>query len=354
MPKATTAFHNRIVLAFDFDETLAPPTTPKVLEYCGYDPDDFYESHVRNLVENEAWEKQLAGTYAMVEALKRDGKTLTESDLAEIGRGFPLFGGVEEMFDHVRRSARAIVEDIDVRFYLITAGFAEVVKHTAIADEFDYIYGGAFHFDEDGNLATAKRIINHAEKTRYLLQIAKGLELDYANPQNVYRPQEDSKWLAPVDQMIYVGDGSRDLPTFHFMHERGGMAMGIDSGDSPEEWAQREKVQKQRRVEKRAANIFEEDSELLQSIVLAVERPPPSNDNGGGRDFLAPVNLSIRQDIAKYRLLLSSRSFDYLSLQFQRAGYLPKPVRLQLHPAILEIQHLCTHSFPMTASHLAP
>lgn len=173
----------------------------------------------------------------MVEALKRDCKTLKESDLAELGKGFPLSDGIEGMFDQVRHTAGAIVYHIEVCFDRITPDFAELVKHTSIAKEFGYTYGGAFHFNEDGNLAPAKRIITHAEKTRYLLQIAKGLELHYANPTNFYRPREDSKWLAPVDQMIYVGDGSSDLPALHFMQERGGIAIGIYKGDSPEQWA---------------------------------------------------------------------------------------------------------------------
>jgi hypothetical protein len=207
----------------------------------------------------------------MVEALKRDCKTLKESDLAELGGGFPLSDGIEGMFDQVRHTAGTIVYDIDVRFDLINADLAELVKHTSIAKEFGYIYGGAFHFNEEGNLAPGKRIISLAEKTRYLLQIAKGLEWHHANLTDVYRPREDSEWLVLVDQMIYVGDGSSNLPAFHFMQERGGIAIIIYKGDSPEPWAQREKVHKQRRVENLAANTYEEDSEMLQSIILAVE-----------------------------------------------------------------------------------
>lgn len=71
--------------------------------------------------------------------------------------------------------------------------------------------------------------------------------------------------------MIYVGDGSSDLPAFHFIQERGGGAIGIYKGNSPEQWAQRKKIHKERGVENLAANTFEEGSELLQSILLAVE-----------------------------------------------------------------------------------
>ncbi len=271
MAKVTTSFHNRIVLAFDFDETLAPSTFQHVLEFCGYDPASFSEEHVKPLIEDLAWEKQLASTYALVETLKRDGKRLTEDNLAEIGRNFPLFDGVPEMFDRVRKAARAIVEDIEVQFYLITAGFAEVPQNTTIAKEFDAIYGGAYHFDDSGNLVTAKRIIPRAEKMRYLLQIAKGMELVLANPGDVYQPRDPDQWLVPVDQMIYLGDGSSDMPAFQFMRERGGIAIGIYAGDSAEEWAHGDEVYRKRRVENLTPNNYEEGSELLESILLSVE-----------------------------------------------------------------------------------
>lgn len=271
MATATTAFHNRIVLVFDFDETLAPPTFERVLEFCGYDPDSFNQTYVRPLIEDLNWEKQLASAYSLVEALKRDGKRLTEEDLAEIGREFPLFDGVPEMFDRVRETARAIIDDIEVRFYIITAGFAEVPQNTAIAHEFDGILGGAYHFDKNGSLITAKRIIPHAEKMRYLLQIAKGLELKSANPEDVYQPREPEKWLVPVDQMIYLGDGSSDLPAFEFMRERGGVAIGIYSAESPEQWAKGKRIYRERRVENLTPNTYGEGSELLRSILLGVE-----------------------------------------------------------------------------------
>jgi phosphoglycolate phosphatase-like HAD superfamily hydrolase len=271
MTQSTVKFHNRIVLAFDFDETLAPSTFDRVLQYCGYDPVQFDEENIQPLIKKLNAEKPLASTYALVTALQRDGKRLTEADLAQIGRDFPLYNGVPEMFDRVRQAAHAIVDDIDVRFYLITAGFAEVPQNTAIAHEFNAILGGAYHFEEDGNLATAKRTITHAEKTRYLLQIAKGLELDSANPMNVYQPRDPGDWLAPVDQMIYLGDGSSDLPAFQFMRERGGIAIGIFDGDSPEEWEAGEQVHERRRVENLAPNTYVEGSELLTSIILATE-----------------------------------------------------------------------------------
>lgn len=271
MTRATTAFHNRIVLAFDFDETLAPSTFEHVLEYCGYDPDSFDREHIRPLIEEHAWEKPLASTHALVEALRRDDKQLREEDLAKIGHDFPLFKGVTEMFDRVRQTARAIIDDIDVRFYLITAGFAEVPQNSRIAEEFEQIYGGAYHFNDEGLLITAKRLITHPEKMRYLLQIAKGLEMEGANPAHVYRPIDANEWLVPVDQMIYVGDGSSDLPAFQFMRERGGIAIGIYAAESAQEWDQREDVYRARRVENLTPNSYEEGSELLNSILLAVE-----------------------------------------------------------------------------------
>ncbi len=67
---------------------------------------------------------------------------------------------------------------IVLAFIFVLWEFAwRVSRNTAIAHEFDGILGGAYHFDQNGNLETAKRVIPHAEKTRYFLQIAQRLEL---------------------------------------------------------------------------------------------------------------------------------------------------------------------------------
>lgn len=271
MTRATVPFVNRIALAFDFDETLAPSTYPKVLEHCGFDPEAFVEERVLPLIRDHMWEKPLARTHALLKALEEQGRHITDDDFREIGRNFPLYEGVPELFDRVRERARATVEDIDVEFYLVTAGYAEIPENTPIAGEFAAIYGGAMHFDDEGRLVTPKRVLIDSEKPRYLLQIAKGMPLDTANPVNAHRPVPKEDWHVPVEQMIFVGDGASDLPAFRFMYENAGLPLALRQGDEDSVWEHSEESFGDRRVENIAPTDYTEKGEALEMILLAVD-----------------------------------------------------------------------------------
>ena len=271
MSQGTVPYHNNLIIAFDFDETLGPPTTPQLLGHCGFDADRFNKEEVLPLIEEHAWEKPLASTYALVQALKREGRTVTEADLEAWGARCPLYTGVEEMFDRLRGLAADILEDINVEFHMISAGFAEMIQACAIAHEFDNIWGGAFHFDEAGRLDTAKRVLTHAEKPRYLLQIAKDLPLDEANPNQAFHPLEKSQWKAPLDQFIFAGDGSSDLPAFEFLQKNGGIAIAVHHSDSAEKWEQADNTYDDRKVDNVAAADYSEGSEMLESLEQAVK-----------------------------------------------------------------------------------
>ena len=271
MTDATVQYVDRIALAFDFDETLAPSTYPRVLEHFGFEPESFVEEHVEPLVRDHMWETPLARTHALLEALGREGRHATREDLREVGRRFPLFDGVPELFGRVRDRARRTVEDIDVEFYLITAGYAEIPEATSIAGEFTAIFGGALHFDDEGRVVTPKRVLTDSEKPRYLLQIAKGLEFEGANPLNAFRPVPKAEWHVPVEQMIFVGDGASDLPAFRFMYDNAGLPLALRDGRVDGNWRHREESFGKRRVENVAPSSYAEGSELLESLLLAVD-----------------------------------------------------------------------------------
>jgi len=271
MTQATVPFINRIALAFDFDETLAPSTYPKVLEYCGFEPDAFVKERVLPLVNDHMWETPLARTHALLAALGEQGRHITHDDFREIGRNFPLYEGVPELFERVRRRACATVEDVEVEFHLVTAGYAEIPENTSIAGEFAAIYGGALHFDDDGRLVTPKRVLTDSDKPRYLLQIAKGLRFDAANPLNAHRPIPKEDWHVPVEQMVFVGDGASDLPAFRFMYENAGLPLALRQGDEDSVWEHRDESFGDRRVENVASTDYTEGGQALESILLAVD-----------------------------------------------------------------------------------
>ena len=271
MPTATTAFHNRLAVVFDFDDTLAPDSYETLLQHLGVDPDAFEEERVKPLSE-DGWDDTLARFYHIVkEARQRDDITLDQAFCERVGKAIEPFPGVPEMFDRVTAWARDIVDDVEVEFYLLSAGFVDVHRHMDIAEKFTDMWGSEFYFDEDGEAAWCKQMITFSEKVRYVLQLAKGVGTEGANePEDVYRNVPEEDWHVPLDQVLYVGDGASDMPVFELLNEQGGRAIGV-FGDSPEQWDALEKVNQSRRVQNLAKADYSEGSELMQSLRLSVE-----------------------------------------------------------------------------------
>lgn len=271
MSRATRCLHNRMALVFDFDSTLGEMSTDVLLRKLDVDAQRLDEA-VKPLDE-DGWDHSLARFKALIDLSDEMGGAVTRQLLEEVGRDTPLYPGVEEMFGRVRGAAKAIVDDVEVEFYVMTAGFAEVPSATSIAREFEGIWGSAGHYGEDGRLLFPKRVITHPEKVRYILQLAKGLPLDGPDsPPDVFRDVADEDWHVPVDQMVYVGDGASDLPAFDLVHDRGGIAIGVFSPEgSASDWSESKNVHAGRRVANLAKADFREGAELLRSLCLASE-----------------------------------------------------------------------------------
>lgn len=272
MPHATTYLKDRIAVVFDFDLTLGEDSFRVLLRKLDVDSEAFRTDRVEPL-DRAGWDHLLARFKALVDLSDERGGAITESLLAEVGRDTRLYGGVPELFGRLRGAADAIAPDVGVEFYVLTAGFAEVPSATPIAGEFERIWGSAGHYGEGGRLGFPKRVVTYPEKVRYLLALAKGLDEGGADsPSDVYRDVPEEEWHVPFDQMIYVGDGSSDLPAFSLMADRGGIAIGVvGPHDEVSGWSEDLEVHVGRRVQNLARADFSEDSELLRSLTLAVE-----------------------------------------------------------------------------------
>ena len=272
MTRATLPFHNRIALIFDFDETVAPDTFSALLTHCGIDANKFHAEHVQPLLD-AGWDKKLARFYCLTqESKRRDDLTIAADTFAEVGKNLPLYPGVEQMFERLRVVAKRIVPDVEVEFYMLTAGMLEIPKATAIADQFRMLWGGELHFDDHGELAFVKRTVSYPDKVRYLLKLCKGLNIDHPQiTEDVYRFIPEDEWHVPLSQIIYVGDGDSDMPVFAYLKEHDGLAIGVFQGESAADWEGYAQMHDGRRVQNLTLSDYREDSELMKSLTLAVE-----------------------------------------------------------------------------------
>lgn len=271
-PEGTQTYRNRIVLVFDFDETLAPDSYNALLTHLGFEPETFRRERLRPLVD-AGWDDTLAKFHLLIaESRRRDDFRVTRDDFVQTAATLELFPGVPEMFGRVRTFARELIPDVAVEFYLLTGGMLEIPRASGIADEFEMMWGGELLFDEAGELDFVKRAVRDPDKRRYLLKLVKGLEIDDPQrTQDVQQQVDEREWYVPFSQVVYVGDGSSDMPAYAMFNDRSGLALGVVEADHIRNWEGYSGMRDGRRLENLAPVDYREGSELMNSLLLAVD-----------------------------------------------------------------------------------
>ena len=266
--------HPRIAFMFDFDETLAPNTTNALLTHLGQDPEQFRSSKVQPLVD-DGWEQRLAESRALI-TLSNDPDgpgPITRKTFADVADNLELYPGADSLFDRLTESVAEIDDELDVEFYLITAGFVHVPEATSIAGRFKRIIGGHWAFDEDGSIVAPKSTVGHYDKVRHIMAIAKGLDSIASDQSNdVDRHFPEDEWYVPIEQIVFVGDGDSDLPAFDYMQSNSGTAIAVHQAEAVENWESRDDMRRGRQVVAVARSNFEEGSPLLAALQDAGRR----------------------------------------------------------------------------------
>jgi hypothetical protein len=184
-----------VALIFDFDDTLAPDSTTKLLKTHGIDTNKFWQD-ARNLVElgydqPSAYLKLILDNVGAGKPLEN----LTNSYLRKFGTSVDTdyYPGLPDFFEWVRNYVRGNYKNIDVEFYIVSGGLYELIAGSAVVKNyFKAIYGCHLAGDsEEGVLRYVKRSITFTEKTRFIYEIHKGLD-----------PRETAKNPALVNKFV--------------------------------------------------------------------------------------------------------------------------------------------------------
>lgn len=84
MTNATKAFHDRLVVIFDFDQTLAPDSYHALLGQYGLDPQTFDRERVQPLAA-DGWDHTLARFYCLISGSKARADRHITRDFVEQG-----------------------------------------------------------------------------------------------------------------------------------------------------------------------------------------------------------------------------------------------------------------------------
>ena len=234
---ATHPFTRKILLAFDFDWTLAEDSFERLVAVMGFDVAEWKSQHMRPM-SDAGWDEILAKVEGLRLMCAAAGKSITLADVQEAGRTTKGFAGAETMPQRLRAVARAVDPSVELEFAIVSAGYLDVFAAHPVAPAFDRQYGSAFDVGDDGEVRGVKTMISHPEKVRYLQALAKGIDLGGSNaPSRTEADKPEADLRVALDQLIYVGDGASDLQAFGFVREKGGFAVAVsrDGGFSAEE-----------------------------------------------------------------------------------------------------------------------
>lgn len=232
---------NIIALVWDFDKTLID----------GYMQDPIFQD--KDVEAKEFWqkvnrepskiyeEKEIrvnADTYYLnvfIRESKAGGlfEGLNNQELREYGGKQKFYPGVLEFFektkDMFKGDSRYSEWGIQVENYIVSTGFAAVIRGSKIMPYVDDVWGCEV-LDEDqagGGLGLSEAIytIDNTSKTRALFEINKGIGKIDGIKVNSQIPKENRR--VQFENMIYIADGPSDIPAFSVVNQNGGSTFAI-------------------------------------------------------------------------------------------------------------------------------
>ncbi len=218
-----------IALIYDFDGTLAPGNMQEFdfIPAIGKSNKEFWHD-ANSLAEQQDADGILTYMAKMVQEARAAGLSLRREAFQESGRKVQLYEGLREWFSRI--NAYAAEQGFEMVHYINSSGLKEIIEGTEIAHEFRKIYACSFLYDIDGVAYWPAAAVNYTNKTQFIFKINKGVESVYDSKRvNAYI--EEEKRPVPFKRMIYVGDGTTDIPCMRLVKNFGGHSIAVYNPD---------------------------------------------------------------------------------------------------------------------------
>ena len=218
-------FKLTVALIYDFDGTLSPGNMQEYdfIPAVGKSNKDFW-TEANTLAEQQDADMVLTYMARMIQEARSKGLSLRREAFRESGRNVTLYNGVREWFARV--NTYAAEKGIRVLHYINSSGLKEIIEGTPIAGEFRKIYACSFLYDIDGIAFWPAVAVNYTNKTQFIFKINKGVESVF-DAKMVNQYIEENKRPVPFKHMIYVGDGTTDIPCMRLVKNYGGHSIAV-------------------------------------------------------------------------------------------------------------------------------
>lgn len=276
---------NIIALIWDCDKTLIDGymQDPIFQEY-NVDPAEFWPkvNGIREKLEREKKIRVNKDTYYLNYFIQcaHDGTFpgLNNAKLREFGRRQKFYPGIPQIFEETKKMFRDNLSyseyGIQVEHYIVSTGFAEVIRGSALMPFVDGIWGCELLDapDQDGNpvLGEAVYTIDNTTKTRAIFEINKGIEKTDGIDVNSRIPKEMRR--VQFENMIYIADGPSDIPAFSVVRQYGGSTFAIYPKGDKKAMQQVEQMRADGRIDMYAEADYSENTTAYLWITSKIEQ----------------------------------------------------------------------------------
>ena len=195
-------------------------------------------------------------------------KGLNNAMLREFGKELEFYPGLPQFFGEVKKLVEEDPKykafDIRLEHYVVSTGFAETIRGSAIAPYVDGIFGCEFIEDvlppgfldsaytgpavHGNEIAQGACALDNTSKTRYLFEINKGSN-KYPDTIDVNSSIARESRRVPFENMVYVADGPSDVPAFSILNYNGGSTFAVYPKGDVKAFRQVDSLRSDRRVQ---------------------------------------------------------------------------------------------------------
>lgn len=211
-------------------------------------------------------------------------KGLNNAQLFEFGKSLKLCPGLPEAFEKLCALAQSksayIQHELVLEHYIVSTGFAEMIRGCALAPLVKGIYGCEFlderyeHLDLQGDLFDYRAreiyqigtLVDNTIKTRFIHEINKGSNYNDNIDVNANISEQDRR--IPFASMIYIADGPSDVPAFSVINAKGGKTFAVYQSGNTEEFKQNDDLLQAGRINCYGPNDYREESTTFQWLKI--------------------------------------------------------------------------------------
>lgn len=212
-------------LIYDFDGTLSPGNMQEYafMHTIGGNRDDFWREN-QHLATRQNADKILTYMYLMLQKAKNKQVSVRRESFRSFGQSVALFSGVDTWFSRINEYGES--KGILVEHYINSSGLKEIIEGTPIGKYFKQIFACSYLYDVDGVAYWPGVAVNFTNKTQFLFKINKGID-SVGDDTKVNDAVPEDRRRIPFGNMVYLGDGSTDIPCMKLVKDQGGHSIAV-------------------------------------------------------------------------------------------------------------------------------